>query len=191
MAPGLREPAELAGLPRPRAVYAGSLDSWFDAALLGAVASLLPRWAFVLIGPVRAALRDLRGRPNVVLLGPRPYADLPAYFRHADAGLVPFVLTPLTHAIHPIKIYEYLAAGLPVVATPMEESAAIGAPIRLAAGPEAFAAALEAARSEGADAAAARSAFARRHTWDRRFEELMGALDGRAEPRRRAAGGPA
>jgi glycosyltransferase involved in cell wall biosynthesis len=191
LAPGLREPADVAALPRPRAVYAGSLDSWFDTGLLASVASLLPRWTFVLIGPTRAARRPLAARSNVVLLGPRPYADLPAYFRFADAGIVPFVLTPLTHAIHPIKIYEYLAAGLPVVATPMEESAAIGAPIRLAADPEAFAAALEAARQEGTGAAEARRAFARRHTWDDRFATLLRALEDGAGPRRRAAGGAA
>lgn len=190
--PGLAEPADLAALPRPRAVYAGAIDSWFDSALLDEVARRLPFCTMVLIGPVRADLGRLAARPNVAVLGPRPYEALPAYFRHADAGLVPFRLEPLTHAIHPIKVYEYLAAGLPVVATPMQETTAMGAPIRLADGPEAFAAALHEAIAAAATDGAARREYAGRHTWDERFERLWSALeDGTEAPRRRAAGGGA
>jgi len=94
---------------------------------------------------------------------------------------VPFRLTPMTHAIHPIKVYEYLAAGLPVVATPMAETAAMQAPLTLASDAAAFAAALVSAcdrsGAPGGDAArSARIAWARRHTWDERFERLAAAL---------------
>jgi len=178
-APGTRpEPADVAALPRPRAIYAGAIESWFDAGLLAAAARRLPRWSFVIVGPVRGSFPDLHGVANIRLLGPRPYEVLPAYFAAADAALVPFRLTPMTHAIHPIKVYEYLAAGLPVVSTPMQETAAMGAPITLAADTPAFAAALEAARAgDGSDARAARVAYARRNTWDDRFAALGAALD--------------
>ncbi|MBI4169317.1 MAG: glycosyltransferase [Acidobacteria bacterium] len=174
--PGLAEPADLAALPRPRAAYVGAIDSWFDAPLLGEVARRLAGWSFVLLGPARADLARLGRLPNVFLLGPRPYGDLPAYLAHVDVGIVPFRLDALTHAIHPIKVYEYCAAGIPVVATPMEETAAMGAPLRLADGPGDFAAALEQARAEDGAGRAARLAFARRHTWDRRFEQLMAVI---------------
>src|SRR5260221_3165113 len=59
--------------------------------------------------------------PYTTLFRSRPYASLPELFAAADAGIVPFRLTPMTHAIHPIKVYEYLAAGLPVVSTPRSE----------------------------------------------------------------------
>ena len=211
-AAGLAPPSDLLALPRPRAIYAGAIDSWFDADLVAATARRLPTWSFVLIGPARGALPALAGIPNVHLLGPRPYAELGGYFAGADAAMVPFRLTGMTHAIHPIKVYEYLAAGLPVVSTPMRETAAMGAPIALAEGEEEFARALETARTApdgavrgGLEAARAeRRAFARRNSWDDRFARLAAAIDGvsgreapparlprEAEPAgpRRAAGG--
>lgn len=192
--PGLPEPADLAPWPRPRAIYAGSIDWWFDAELVRAVARRLPRWSFILIGPVRGrAGAALAGLPNVVLLGGRPYESLPSYFAHADAGIVPFVPGPMTHAIHPIKVYEYLAAGLPVVATPMRETAEMGAPIRLAEAPAGFAEALAGGLADDGVARGARRAFARANTWDARFEALSRALDLPGVPavRRAATGGTA
>jgi len=176
--PGRRsEPGDLAALRRPRAIYAGAIESWFDSALVADVARRLPHWSFVLIGPVRGTFPRLKGLANVRLIGARPYDTLPGYFAAADAAIVPFRLTPMTHAIHPIKVYEYLAAGLPVVSTPMDETAAMRAPITLAADAEGFAAALEAAWAAADPAArAARVAFARRNTWDDRFATLVAAI---------------
>jgi glycosyltransferase involved in cell wall biosynthesis len=171
------EPPDLRGLPRPRAVYVGALDSWLDVPLLSDAARRLPGWSFVLIGPSRADLSALTGRPNVRILGPRPYAALPRYLAASDAGLVPFRLSAMTHAIHPIKVYEYCASGLPVVATPMEETVAMGAPILLADGGEAFAAALESTRAAaGPRRSATLVEYARRNTWDVRHAALCGAL---------------
>jgi len=186
----LAEPEDIRRLPRPRAIYAGAIDWWFDAELLAGVARALPHWGFVLLGPSRVPLRALRGLPNVVILGPRPPATLPAYFAHCEAGIVPFRLAPMTHAIHPIKVYEYCAAGLAVVATPMEETAGMGAPLRLAPDVAGFARALDEGRSASPAEREERRAYARANTWDRRFETLMGevaALEGRIAPR--AAGG--
>jgi glycosyltransferase involved in cell wall biosynthesis len=156
------------------------------------VARRLPRWSFVLIGPARADLGALRGLANLHVVGPRPYDALPGYLRAADAGIVPFRLEPLTHAIHPIKVYEYCAAGLPVVTTPMEETVAMGAPVLLADGGEAFAAALESTREgAGPRARAARLEFARRNTWDMRYRALRSALEGPAEGPQASAETPA
>lgn len=171
------EPADLSGIRGPRAIYAGALDSWLDLDLLDEAARRLPRWSFVLIGPSRIDLSGLLTRPNVRWLGPRAYSQLGAYLASADAGIVPFKLEALTHAIHPIKIYEYCAAGLPVVSTPMEETVAMGAPVLLADGGEAFAAALESTRAaDGSKVRAQRVAYARRNTWDLRYAALREAL---------------
>jgi glycosyltransferase involved in cell wall biosynthesis len=187
----LAEPADVATLGRPRAVYAGAIDSWFDADLVAGAARALPRWEFVLIGPVRADLRALAGSPNVRVLGPRPYCDLPAYLRHADAGIVPFRITPMTQAIHPIKVYEYCAAGLPVVATPMEETVEMDAPLRLARDAEGFARALEAGLGDGPGERTRRLAYARANTWDGRFERVLSEIADLERARRVGAGGGA
>lgn len=176
------EPADLARYPRPRAIYAGAIDSWFDAALLAETAALRPDWTFVLLGPVRADLRRLQNRPNIALLGARAYADLPAYLGASDAGLVPFRKGPLTEAIHPIKVYEYCAAGLPVVSVPLRETAATGAPILFAGDAAAFGAALDRARVEGASGRRERVAFAEANSWDARYAKLKEMLATIAEP---------
>jgi len=179
---GTRADAALAALGRPLAIYAGAIEHWFDRELLAETARRLPRWRFALVGPERGAPGPLADVRNIHRLGPRPYDDLPACFAAADAGIVPFRLTPMTHAIHPIKVYEYLAAGLPVVATPMRETAAMRAPIAQAADAAGFAAALETARAavgarEGDAARSARRAWARGQTWDDRFAQLVAALE--------------
>src|SRR5262249_1960842 len=148
-------------------------------------------------GPDRVDLTPLRALANVRLLGPRPYGELPAYLRASDAGIVPFVVNDLTHAIHPLKVYEYLAAGLPVVATPMEETASLGAPLHLAGTAEEFARALEDSLAEsrgpaGDHARMERQAFAGRNTWDRRFEALLAEMAaGTGRPQARTAEGRA
>ncbi len=113
--PGER-PADLpAG---PLIGYHGSLyGDWFDWGGLRSVASANPDASVVLIGEARGVPKDVPD--NVFFLGLKAQGDLPAYLTRLDVGLVPFTVTPTTHAVSPLKVFEYLACGVPVAAPPL------------------------------------------------------------------------
>ncbi|MBA2536473.1 MAG: NAD(P)-binding protein, partial [Actinobacteria bacterium] len=116
------EPHDQAQIDRPRLGYAGVIDERVDLELVAAVADLRPSWQLVFVGPVaKIDPAGLPRRPNLHYLGPKDYADLPAYLRTWDAALLPFALNEATRFISPTKTPEYLAAGLPVVSTPIAD----------------------------------------------------------------------
>jgi glycosyltransferase involved in cell wall biosynthesis len=175
----LAEPADLARLPAPRLLWYGTLGPWVDTALLAGIARARPHWTLVLVGPAAGAdLAVLAGLPNVYLLGWRPYAALPAYLRHAAVCLLPFVTSDLTRAVDPVKLYEYLAAGKPVVATPLPELAKCGDLVDVVTTPAEAVAAVERhlAAPESEARVAARLAFAAQHTWQERAVTVRDAL---------------
>jgi glycosyltransferase involved in cell wall biosynthesis len=99
------------------------LFDWFDADLVGKVADKLRDWQIDLIGPhqLSAAQSKALNRSNIRLLGRKDYLELPSLLAAADVAMIPFVINDLIRGTSPIKLYEYLAAGVPVVATPMPE----------------------------------------------------------------------
>jgi glycosyltransferase involved in cell wall biosynthesis len=166
---------------RPIAGYYGALARWFDYGLLDELAGLRPDWSFLLIGPDldgSLAGQPLLRRPNVAWLGVRPYEALPQYLRRFDVATIPFRIDDITRSTSPLKLFEYFAAGKPVVTTPMPECVAF-AEVRVAAGAGAFARALDAAREEAEDAGGrvSRRAVARANTWDARVARVRPALE--------------
>ena len=128
------EPLEYAAIPRPRVVYVGGLEPWFDFRQVDELTKRLPDVSFVLIGPEALARRCLTPRPNVYLLGRRPPGTIPGYLQHADVGLIPFDVVghrELVDSVHPLKLYEYLAAGIPVVAARWRELELLDSPALL------------------------------------------------------------
>ena len=118
----LPEPENQRGVPHPRAGFYGVLDERFDGPLLDAVAALRPAVQFVILGPVvKIDPASLPQRPNIHYPGPARYDDLPAYLAHWDVALMPFALNEATRFISPTKTPEYLAAGRPVVSTPITD----------------------------------------------------------------------
>jgi glycosyltransferase involved in cell wall biosynthesis len=177
--------AALVALPHPRVVFTGAVvASKLDLRLLAELARLRPDWSFVLVGPVgegdpRTDVSTLAAVANIHLLGPRAYADLPGVLRGADAGIIPYARNTLTDSVFPMKVYEYLAAGLPVVATELPSLQGIDA---VAKGPdaEAFAELLDAALADnGRERRLERSQGASGHSWDARLQELAGAIAAR------------
>ncbi|GAB4276418.1 MAG: hypothetical protein Kow0056_06830 [Coriobacteriia bacterium] len=181
------EPERLSAIDHPRVIYVGALEYWFDAELVAEAARRSPEAQFVLIGPVRIPLDRLVGLDNVHILGSCPYEEIPAYMQHADVAIIPFVRDSMVDAIHPIKVYEYLAAGLPVLATRWTELEAMNAPITLTER-DGFSGALSemlvevgASSASGTDAGGdpvrlARTQFALANTWDARFQVVIEAL---------------
>jgi len=181
LAPGPVDPA-IAELPRPRVVFVGTLVSTkVDFKLLAELADRRPEWSWVLVGPVglgepRTDLGGLANRSNVHHLGSRPYRELPQLLRGADAAIIPYRINPLTTSVFPMKVYEYLAAGLGVVATELPSLRGVDH-VSLAGNSRSFLEALE--RTLADDSASlrqARSAAAANHSWERRLEEIASAL---------------
>jgi glycosyltransferase involved in cell wall biosynthesis len=174
----------LAELPRPRIVFQGAVVATkLDVSLLVSLARLRRAWSVVLVGPKglgdpRTDVSALEQEPNVHLLGPRAYDELPAVLRGADAAIIPYAVNDLTRSVFPMKVYEYLAAGLPVVSTPLPALEGV----------EGVAVARDAAemaellgRELAADSDERRVERSRRaagHSWESRIAEIEGALDG-------------
>lgn len=171
-------PREYERLPRPIVVYVGAMAQWFDYDLVNRLAATLPTFSFVLIGPDDMARHRIVARSNVHLLGQRRYEELPGYLQHATVGIIPFDVVrhgPLVHSIHPLKLYEYLACGLPVVSVEWDELRSLDSPARLCASAADFVDGVVQAASETGDQEARRR-YAAAHDWSRRATELRRLL---------------
>jgi len=129
---------ELRSLPHPVLGFHGWVADWVDLKLIAGVARLRPEWSIVLVGRADGDLSPVRGLANVHVLGLRPYERLPEYLHGFDVALLPFAVNELTLASNPLKLREYLAAGLPVVAAPLPEVKRMGAMVALASTPDEY-----------------------------------------------------
>ncbi len=171
------EPDLLSRFPHPRVVVVGRLDAWVDFDTIARVGERIPGASVLVVGPGRPAARSYPA--NVYFTGPFPYDDLPALLGACDVGLVPFVPSELTHGVSPLKLFEYLASGLPVVATRLDEIEASSPPALLCDAPGAFADAVASVLDGDPAGRTARVAFAREHTWAKRFGVVKEALAAR------------
>ena len=113
-------PCDLKAIPGPIFGFMGLISDYVDLGLIAQAARRRPEWSFVFLGDVRCDTNAVDGLSNVHLLGGRPYEQLPAYCRGIDVGLIPFKMNRLVRSVNPIKLREYLAAGLPVVSAPLQ-----------------------------------------------------------------------
>ncbi|WP_025130221.1 glycosyltransferase [Pseudomonas sp. PH1b] len=168
----------LADLKGPVIGFYGGLAEWVDFELLAAIARLRPQWNLVLIGDVFVDdLAGLDNLPNVHLLGRRAYAQMPQYLYRFDVCIIPFRLYDVTHAVDPVKFYEYISAGKPVVSVPLLEMQIYAPYVYFAEGPTGFVTQIEAALGEtDPERWKQRIALARDNDWRQRFEETRNAL---------------
>ena len=188
---GVVVPPELRGLPRPILGYVGALDRYkFDPELVARAAHAYPHASVVLIGPgglvERAAdddgaMRELQALPNVHLLGPRSYPLLPAYLQCFDVGLIPYQRNAYTAQCSPLKLHEYLAAGLPVAAAGLPAIRSFADIIAYSEDGSDWIEQVGRALAEGRSRVDERQAVARRHTWEIKVDTaerlLMEALN--------------
>ncbi len=187
------EPPDLSGIPHPRIGYVGVLNDKIDLALLRSVAEERPQWQLVVVGPVmvrrgQEKVDALAALPNVHMLGHRSVHSVPLYMLALDVGLMPYRLNLWTANISPLKLYEYLAAGLPIVSTPIPAVAPFADVVHVAE-PGEFVTGIEVALSDRTPEKAERCRrIARQHTWDSRVEEISMRVEDvlRSRPQRKA-----
>ncbi len=176
--PRMAVPDDLRPIPRPIIGFFGLLADWVDLSLIHDVARARPDWSVVLVGRPTTGLGTLASLPNVHHLGHKPYASLPGYCRSFDVGIIPFRQNRLTLRANPLKLREYLAAGLPVVATPLPEVARYNGLVRLGDGPGAFVRGIEAALADRSPhAARARVDAMQSESWEARVEEFSRVIE--------------
>lgn len=178
-------PRWFADLPGPRLLYVGSLDRRLDIAAVRSAAVRFASGSVVLIGVNYdpSHLAPLGELPNVHVVPPVPRDEIPAITMAADATLVPHVRTPLTESMSPLKLYEGLAGGRPVIASDLAPMRDIDDRVVLAAGAGDFADAVELGLRLGPMPEDRRLAFLQEHSWQRRFDDVIAlALAGTAPP---------
>lgn len=169
---------EFRSIPKPRVIYVGAISYWFDFDLVIKVANSLPNHAFVLIGPTDVSLDRLQKIPNIYLLGAKPHAIVQNYLHESDIGMIPFLRTKLVESVNPIKLYEYMAAGLPVVSTAWDEIERINSPAFLAENSQEFSEYITKILGTSNSSSQQESiAFAAANSWESRFSELMNILE--------------
>jgi glycosyltransferase involved in cell wall biosynthesis len=136
-------PDDLRDCEGPVIGFFGLVHDWIDLRLLAHVALRRPDWTVAVIGKANVDLAPLERLPNVRLLGRRPYEELPRYCKAFSVGVMPFVVNELTRNVNPIKMREYLSAGLPVVSTDLPEARGYSESVRVAHAPDDFVAACE------------------------------------------------
>lgn len=176
------EPEDQKSIAHPRLGYCGVIDERMDIKMLAEMADLRPDWQFIMIGPVvKISDEDLPRRENIHYLGGKNYQDLPNYLAGWDVALMPFALNESTKFISPTKTPEYLAAGKPVVSTPIQD---VVRPygeqnlVEIAATAEEFVDACEKVMTENREERSAKAdEFLAQMSWDKTWTQMAEMID--------------
>ena len=173
-------PAHPLTVRRPALVYLSQITERLDVDLVRRVARARPEWTVILAGPLACPptlLEPLRELANVILAGPLPYEEAAVLVAQADVCLLPHKEDALTRSLDPIKLYDYLATGRPIVTTAVAMHPDLAGLVRVASGPDAFIEAIDLALREPPSSAAKRREAARAHTWTARANEAADLLE--------------
>ena len=183
--PEMSKPEALAALSGPVVGYVGTLRDRIDWMLLHDVVSRMPEVSFVFLGPSSdtPSAVSLAKHPNVHMLGLLPYDDLPYWLRHFDVGIMPHMNNQLTERMNPLKIYNYFAAGLPIVASEVNNIGLLGNTVQVARDANEFVSALKIALQSKPDVNSAewRSTM-NSIAWDERVNHILDTLESSIRP---------
>ena len=158
---------------RPIVGFFGLISEWVNLKLIADLSKRHPQLSFVLLGKADVETQVLASCPNVHMLGFVPYQNLPAYARYFDVAMIPFVRSKLTEAVNPLKLMEYFALGLPVLATRLPELETIDGPLHLAETASDFSELLQRILSEKPGSSRSQALqVAQNSTWERRAGDL-------------------
>jgi len=173
---------EIASLPRPVLMFVGSLNEKIDVGLLSSLAGSHPGWSVVLVGPVfpkSVDLRELREVSNIHILGARAFSVLPSMLSGTDLCLLPYVQGEVTRYRSPLKLYEYLATGKPIVSVPHPEVNDFSGVIGIAPADRFVEAVEKALQNDNVEKQLERIALAKQHHWDLRVDMMEGIIRAR------------
>lgn len=172
-------PADLAAIPEPRLIYHGVLSDFkIDFKLLLDCARIKSEWSWVLIGEEREGQNsqlvvELKTLKNVYFLGYKSYQKLPEYFRGVQVGLIPSLINNYTRGMFPMKYYEYLAAGLPVVMTKLDFLKSSNEYVEIASGSNEFLIAIEKQLCKGLMTKTDVETVVGKNTWKERCVKML------------------
>jgi asparagine synthase (glutamine-hydrolysing) len=184
--PSTTIPDELKGAPGPIIGFWGLIADWVDLHLIRHVADAFSGGTVVLVGNSNTDLGPLDGARNIRVIGRKPYADLPRYAKAFDVALMPFKVNELTLAANPLKVREYLAAGLPVVSTAIPEVERLGI-CRIGKDADGVVREIAAAIAAGPGPSEVRAAQMRSEGWEARVEDMQEIVAAALVGRKQAA----
>ncbi len=177
-------PSLLNDFDRPRLLFIGAIDAYkLHLPMLEILVSRTPQWNYVFVGPVGETdqgtdISELRAFSNVHLVGAKPYGELPAWLAHCDVTLLPLRHNNYTRHMFPMKFFEYLASGLPVVATAIPALRPhAAAAILCEPEPSSFEAGISSALASGGPSVKERLALAAAHTYEARTAAMLSVLN--------------
>jgi len=167
-------PVWFAGLGRPKVLYCGTINSRIDVDAVKLLAREMPEASIVLVGQIadRNVIQQFADSPTVQVRPKEPREAVRGMVFDADVAVIPHVVNDLTKAMSPLKLYEYLAAGKPVVAVDLEPIRAVGGSL-LYRTPEEFVSQVRVALKQPPTPESARLAFIEDNSWSSRFDKLV------------------
>ena len=182
MDPNLSCPEDMRGIPSPRIGFVGAISGYkIDFHLIREIAKKRPEWSIVMIGKVGEGdpwtdVGVLGGIPNVHLLGPRPYSELPSYLKTFDVAILPNRLNEYTESMFPMKFFEYLSAGKPIVSVKLPALRQFSGFVHLADTYDEFIERVEKTLNGEVAPLEKRLSLAKGYTYEARTEKMMQLL---------------